>query len=204
MNPWLIAGGLALIKSLSDEKNRKAEIAVNAAKEKYSPWTGQNGNFAGLGSSKTAGNFMSAAGSALLSQSMAGDAKAATGADVATKENLADADYYSKLSKDPSSVGVTPIGGASRSASAFAAAPAAMAASRSPALAPAAESKLPSQASELPAFMQGSNPWATMAQKPLGPYQPQYPMQPQDPTAVNRAWAWNNLIPDNSPIKRGY
>lgn len=192
---------MAGVKSLQDAQNRKNDIASNVITQKYSPWTGQTANFSAIGKNNTLDNLISGYGAGMLQDKM--DAQEAAEQQAKkVAEYKDDADFYSKLSANPSSVGVSPV--ASKSAFAVAAQNAGRApAGRSPAINEGGN-QVPSGPS-LPSFMQGENPWVSMAQQPLGPYQPDFPMQApkQDPTSAARQNLWA-MIPNSLPIKQGW
>jgi hypothetical protein len=157
--------GIAALQGLSAENARKQNLASNVIKEKYSHWTQQNGDFSEQGQNKM--------GSALAGGFAAGMAqdqydKALEKSDLAAQKaaNDSDADFYSKLSADPSSVGVTPIGGKSSFSAIAKAAPAA---SRSPAAPQPPQSFQGMFDPQQPLMQQGpnpqQNPWLLMAQQ---------------------------------------
>lgn len=155
---------LAGFKSFADEDNRKKDIESNVITQKYSPWTGQQARF--NHQSKTGQNMIAGYGSGLLQDQMDAQ-KTAEAVTQKAAQDKADGDFYAKLSANPSSVGVSPIGGKSAfegAAKAQGRAPAVLPGGiREPSRGPAVDAS-PDQS--LPPFMQGQNPWLAMAQQP--------------------------------------
>jgi hypothetical protein len=163
--------GLAALQGLSQEQARKQNLESNVIKEKYSHWTGNNGDFSQQGQNKMASTLAGG-----LAAGMAQDQwdKLAEKSDLAAAKatNDADADFYGKLSKDPSSVGVTPVGPAGGSSFSAIARPAA---SRAPAtvMGPPAPAPAPAMGPEgFQQVLQSSSPWEMMSKQQLPQRQP--------------------------------
>ena len=156
------------LKSLQDNRDKQNNLASNVITQKYSPWTGQRADFSAQGKSTGMSNMIAGFGSGMLQDKLdARDAEdAAAKSNDAQAENRDAGDYYSKLSANPASVGVSPIGAKSSFA-----APARAPAGRDPAVDVGGNQLPPGQS--LPAFMQGENPWLSMAQQPVAQRQPQ-------------------------------
>lgn len=182
---------MAGAKSLQDEQNRKRELESQIINQKYSAWTGQRGQFGGKHSDNSMNNMIQGAAAGLMA-----DAEAAK-APVAEAPKARDAaGGVTSFSSDYLSM---PEAGKAKSSFASVAQP-----SRSPATTITPE---PQQApSELPGFMQGSNPWLSMKAQPQGPGLPhtwdQTPAQ-EDPTQKLRGNLWS-MIPSNIPLKQGW
>lgn len=101
---------MAGVKSLQENQNRKNDIASNVINQKYQPWTGAKADFSQQGKNNTMDNLMTGYGSGMLQDKLdAQNAAEKTAQEVAKQsasEN-ADGDYYSKLSANPASVGVS-------------------------------------------------------------------------------------------------
>jgi hypothetical protein len=198
--------GMAALSSLQDEQNRKRDIASNVITQKYSPWTGANANFSQQGKNKTISNLIAGYGSGSLQDKLdAKDAADKIAAETAKTDaiNREDAEYYAKLSKDPASVGAYPIGNKSAFASAAGAARGPSAIASGPDRGPAVDmggNQAPSS-SQLPGFMQGQNPWLSMASQPA-PQRPALMSEfHQDAKRYNPPGAaWFN----STPLMRGY
>lgn len=194
---------LAGFKAFQDAQNGKNSVASNVINEKYSPWTGLKGDFSHVGQNTGMGTLMQGLAAGLMAPSSpATPAKAVSSAESglpinSAADNAKDADFYSKLSADPSSVGVTPV--ASQGSSAFAAA------AKAPLVrAPATTSPPAADQGSLQALMGSSNPWLAASQRPLLPMEAALPdAQRQDPTQATRRSVWG-MIPNNLPIKHGW
>lgn len=162
---------MAGLKSVQDNQANKQNLASNVITQKYSPWTGQRADFSAQGKNSAVSNLIAGYGSGMLQDKL--DAKDA--AETAAKANNLpsavanrdDADYYAKLSADPSSVGVSPI----KQQSSFASSPIAPARAPAAAEAPATFGSMFNQQpqNQSPLMLQGrnpqqqQNPWLTMS-----------------------------------------
>ena len=121
--------GLAGLSALQNESNRMNDIASNVITQKYSPWTGQRADFSSQGKQNGMATMLKGLGAGMAQDSMdeaAEAAKAEKALAEQKKEWDDDANYYSKLSADPASVGARPIspGMAKTDTSAFGRSPA--------------------------------------------------------------------------------
>lgn len=62
--------GLAGLKSIQDEHNRKQDIASNVINQKYAPWTGQQADFSSIAKNKTLEHMMAGYGAGSLQDAM--------------------------------------------------------------------------------------------------------------------------------------
>ena len=197
---------LAGIKSVQDNNNRKNFNESQVINQKYSPWTGLKGNFSQIGQNNTISNLMQGYASGLIQDQLDAE-KAAETAAQQKAEYKSDADFYSKLSANPSSVGVSPVGGGKSSfaAVARAAAPQAQQAAAQTLASPTSmmdedpyifsdrkpsgflsqlgvnEGALKQSMAATPA-QQSINPWGNLSQqlqRPLSPMEAQLPAQEQ-------------------------
>lgn len=67
--------GMAGLKSLADNQNRKQDIASNVITQKYSPWTGQRADFSSQGKNSSISNLIAGYGAGALQDKL--DAKEA-------------------------------------------------------------------------------------------------------------------------------
>jgi hypothetical protein len=177
---------MAAAKSIQDERNRQNDIASNVITQKYSPWTKQSADFSSIAKNNTIGNLMAGYGSGLLQDRMDQMWEAQrprTEAEKKAIQDKADGEFYEKLSKDPSSVGASPISGGNSSFAAMAKAqPSRAPAGREPAINPNGNTLSPGFSFEDVAkpsyqdptpFMlqqnpnQGMNKWDMLSQLPL-------------------------------------
>jgi hypothetical protein len=197
---------MAGLKSLQDNQNRKQDIASNVITQKYSPWTGARADFSQQGKNNTISNLISGYGSGLLQDKL--DAK-----DMADKvaqeqaqkkaEWASDADYYSKLSANPASVGASPMAPVASNKSAFAAVANRAPASRSPAVIEGGNMEPSGAGGGFLGMLNSSNPWEQITSRPLLPSELDSQVPYMDPTERARKSVWG-MVPNSLPIKQGW
>lgn len=223
---------MAGLKSIADNQANKQNLASNVITQKYSPWTGQRADFSAQGKNSAVSNMIAGYGSGLLQDRADAEWEAnrpRTPEELKSAADKSDGDFYAKLSANPASVGVSPIGGGGGARGGFGA----IANKQVPSEAPA------QSAFSAPGFMQEGdyvsanrgpssflsqigvdgaslaapkaspqssfNPWANIQQqmqRPLSPQEAQLPSQAEgsfDPTAASRQ-ALVNALPASVPL----
>ena len=164
---WWLPLALAAGKSVLDNQSNKQNIQSNIIKEKYSPWTGQHGDFSAQGQNSFGSNMLSGAGGALMAYNAEQALADGKQADYLTAQKK-DGDFYASnhdLMTGKAGNGIASTGGKSSFANL----------SRVPAASPVAQ--VPAAPAPSPKGAQFSDlfPPSVPGQTPLPMQQPQNP-----------------------------